>query len=89
MFVEHGADAATYHGCLAPHASLRAYVVKDGRGPPPTKAEVTSMSGTAKGDSPSVIWLVSLYPQHHTDPSTTAQPWLRPIPTHCGRSRGS
>jgi hypothetical protein len=32
-----------YHGCLAPHASLRAYVVKDGRGPPPSKAEVTAM----------------------------------------------
>jgi hypothetical protein len=28
-----------YHGCLAPHASIRAYVVKDGRGPPPGKAE--------------------------------------------------
>jgi hypothetical protein len=33
-----------YHGCLAPHARLRAYVVKDGRGPPPTKAEVASMA---------------------------------------------
>lgn len=32
-----------YHGCLAPHASLRAYVVKDGRGPPPSKAEVAAM----------------------------------------------
>ncbi len=33
-----------YHGCLAPHASLRAYVVRDGRGPPPSKAEVTAMA---------------------------------------------
>ena len=33
-----------YHGWLAPHASLRAYVVKDGRGPPPSKAELAAMA---------------------------------------------
>ena len=33
-----------YHGCLAPHASIRAYVVKDGRGPPPSKAEIAAMT---------------------------------------------
>jgi len=33
-----------YHGCLAPHASIRAYVVKDGRGPPPSKAEVAAIA---------------------------------------------
>lgn len=32
-----------YHGCLAPHAAIRAYVVKDGRGPPPSKAECERM----------------------------------------------
>jgi hypothetical protein len=40
------ANLVRYHGCLAPHASLRAYVVKDRRGPPPTKAEVSSMAAT-------------------------------------------
>jgi hypothetical protein len=33
-----------YHGCLAPHASIRAYVVKDGRGPPPSKGEVAAIA---------------------------------------------
>lgn len=33
-----------YRGCLAPHASLHAYVVKDGRAPPPSKAKVTTMA---------------------------------------------
>ena len=33
-----------YHGCLAPHASIRAYVVNDGRGPPPSKAEVAAIA---------------------------------------------
>jgi hypothetical protein len=33
-----------YHGCLAPHASIRAYVVKDGRGPPPSKGEVAAIT---------------------------------------------
>ena len=32
-----------YHGCMAAHASIRAYVVKNGRGPPPSKAEVAAM----------------------------------------------
>jgi WD40 repeat protein len=32
-------DLVRYHGCLAPHASLRADVVKDGRRPPPTAAD--------------------------------------------------
>jgi hypothetical protein len=31
-------------GCLALYASLRAYVVKDGHGPPPSKAEITAMA---------------------------------------------
>jgi len=33
-----------YHGCLAPHASIRAYVVRDGRGPPPSKAELVALT---------------------------------------------
>jgi Putative transposase len=33
-----------HHGCLALHASIRAYVVKDGRGPPPSKAELIAMA---------------------------------------------
>jgi hypothetical protein len=40
-----------YHGCLAPHASIRAYVVKDGRGPPPSKAEVAAIAA-ARGSMP-------------------------------------
>ena len=36
-----------YHGCLAPHASLRAYVVKDGRGPPPPRRR--SLRGRQRG----------------------------------------
>lgn len=40
------ANLVRCHGCLAPHASLRAYVVKDGRGPPPSKAEVAATAAT-------------------------------------------
>jgi hypothetical protein len=36
---------------LAPHASIRAYVVKDGRGPPPSKAEVAAIAA-ARGSMP-------------------------------------
>ena len=39
-----------YHGCLAPHASLRAYVVKDGRGPPPSKADRGRPATVAESD---------------------------------------
>jgi hypothetical protein len=43
-----------YHGCLAPHASLRAYVVKDGRGPPPSKAE-SSMAAALRVESSAAL----------------------------------
>jgi hypothetical protein len=37
-------NSVRYHGCLAPHARTRAYVVKDGCGPPPSKAEVAAIA---------------------------------------------
>ena len=36
-----------YHGCLAAHSSIRAYAVKDGRGPPPSAAELERTAITA------------------------------------------
>jgi len=35
--------SAIHHRCLAPHARIRAYVVKNARGPPPSKTEVAAM----------------------------------------------
>jgi len=40
--VASASNLVRYHGCLAPHASIRVYVVKDGRGPPPSQDRARS-----------------------------------------------
>jgi len=59
-----------YHGCLAPHASIRAYVVKDGRGPPPSDAEVMAMAGARVSMPVDSHAPLSCGPERRRDPHT-------------------
>jgi len=52
-----------YHGCLAPYASIRAYVVKDGRGQPPSKAELAAIAAARCSSSVESRAPISCAPQ--------------------------